>query len=363
LESTNIKQAPVSQDDEISLKEVILKLIEWYRYLLSKSIFILLAGIIGGALGLTYAYYKKPIYIAACTFVLEEGGPSGGMAGQYAGIASMVGIDLNGSGGGIFQGDNIIELYKSRTMIEKTLLSEVEIDEKKVLLIDRYLEINKLRKAWSGKAEVANIRFALQPGESFSRTQDSIISAIVSDIRTNYLNVAKPNKKLSIIQVEVKAKDEIFAKYFNDAIVKNVNDFYVQTKTKRSLENVTILQQKADSVRSVVNGAIYTAVAVSDATPNLNPTRQVQRAVPMQRAQISAETNKTILSELVKNLEMSRMGLLRETPLIQVIDQPILPLAKEQFSKNKAIIFGGLIGGFLTMLALLIRKIIKDAMT
>lgn len=358
METTNTHIQP--QDDEISLKELILKLREWYRYLLSKWLIILLAGIIGGALGFAYAYSKKPVYTAACTFVLEEGGASGGL-GQYAGIASMVGIDLGGGGGGIFQGDNIIELYKSRSMIQKTLLSEVEINGKKQLLIDRYIESNKLRDAWSEKAELKDIKF--QTGETFTRTQDSIVSVIVADINKNYLNVAKPDKKLSIIKVEVKAKDEPFAKYFNDEIVKNVNDFYVQTKTKKSMDNVAILQQKTDSVRAVMNGAVYTAVAVADATPNLNPTRQVQRVVPMQRAQMSVETNKAILGELVKNLEMSKMSLRQETPLIQVIDEPLFPLEIDRFGKAKGIIVGGLIAGFLIVMVLIVRKLFKNILS
>jgi hypothetical protein len=342
-----------STDDEISLKELILKLREWYRYLLSKWVVLLIAGILGGVLGVVYAYYKKPVYTAACTFVLEEGGSSGAL-GQYAGIASMVGIDLGGRGGSIFQGDNIIELYKSRSMIVKTLLSEIEINGKKQLLIDRYIEFNKIREAWSTKENLKNIQFNPLADKASNRTQDSIINGIVEDINTNYLKVLKPDKKLSIIKVEVKGKDELFAKYFNDEIVKNVNDFYIQTKTKKSLNNVLILQQKTDSVRAVMNGAVFTAVAASDATPNLNPTRQVQRVVPMQRAQISIETNKAILAELVKNLELSKMALRQETPLIQVIDQPIFPLAKKTVNRTFTAFVGAFMLAFIVMMALTI---------
>ncbi len=185
---------------------------------------------------------------------------------------------------------------------------------------------------------------------------------MVNDINENYLVVAKPDKKLSIINVEVKANDEAFAKVFNEQIVKNVNDFYIQTKTKKALENVAILKQKVDSVGEVMSDAIYAAAAVSDATPNLNMTRQVQRAAPMQRSQFTAETNKAILGELVKNLEMSKMALLKETPLIQVVDEPVYPLDKEKLGKGKAIILGGLITGFLIIMILLANKIIKSVM-
>lgn len=350
-------------DDVISLKELSARVKDWFTYLVSKWVVILAIVILGTFLGLLYAYFKKPLYTASTTFVLEEGG-SGGL-GQYAGIASIVGIDLGGAAGGIFQGDNIIELYKSRTMIERALLSEVSVDGKSVLPIDLYIHLNELRKAWGDKPELQKIQFYSPLNENTPqpvvRLKDSIIGVIVEDINKNYLSVFKPDKKLSIISVQVKATDEIFAKTFNAQMVKTVNDFYVQTKTKKSLNNIAILQRKTDSVRTVLNGAIYKTVAVADNTPNLNQTRQVQRMAPMQRSQFTAETNKAILGELVKNLEVSKMSLLQETPLIQVIDQPVLPLKMEKFGKAKGIVLGGIIAGFIATLLLTLRKMIKDS--
>ena len=348
-------------DDEISLKELILKIRDWWRYLLSKRVVILIVGIIGGLIGLAYASFKKPVYTATTTFVLESGDAGGGGLGQYAGIASMVGIDIGGGGGGIFQGDNIIELYKSRTMIEKTLLSKVIVNGKEELLLDRYIQFMGLREKWAKNPEVADLQFDTKP-ENFNRTQDSIMGEVVKDIKKKNLLVSKPDKKLSIIKVDVTSKDEFFAKTFNDQIVKNVNDFYVQTKTKKSLENVIILQQKTDSVRAVMNGAIYSTAAVADATPNLNLTRQVQRAAPMQRSQFNAETNKSILSELVKNLEMSKIALRKETPLIQVVDTPIFPLEKDRFGKGKGIVLGIFLFGTFTIISLLISRAFKAAL-
>ena len=105
-------------------------------------------GILGGTLGFAYASYKKPVYIATTTFVLEENDKGGGL-GQYGAIASMAGIDFGGAGGGgIFQGDNIMELYKSRIMVENTLLSAIKYEGKEQLLIDRYIQLNKFRGNW-----------------------------------------------------------------------------------------------------------------------------------------------------------------------------------------------------------------------
>ena len=164
-------------EDEISLKELIFKLIEWYRFLLSKWKVILIAGIIGGVLGLTYTLIKKPIYVAETTFVLEEGESSGGL-GQYAGLASMVGIDLGGGGGGVFEGDNILELYKSRRMIEKTLLTKDTFNNKLDLIINRYIQYNKLKAKWEDSPDLLNISFEI-PKNQFTIKHDSIINKLV----------------------------------------------------------------------------------------------------------------------------------------------------------------------------------------
>ncbi|MXV51697.1 lipopolysaccharide biosynthesis protein [Pedobacter sp. HMF7647] len=351
----------VSADDEISLKELILKIREWYRYLLSKWKAILIAGIIGGILGFTYAYFKKPVYTADCTFVLEEGNAGGGL-GQYAGLASMVGIDMGGAGNsGIFQGDNILELYKSRSMVQKALLTAADFNGKSQLLVDRYIQINKIREGWVEKPELKSLRFDNTPPENFSRLQDSILGNIVADINKNYLDVSKPDKKLSIIKVEVKAKDELFAKNFNDAIVKDVNDFYVQTKTKKSLENLAILQHQTDSVRRALNGAISGVASSMDANPNANLALRILQ-VPSQRRQVDAEANKAILTQLVQNLEISKVSLRKDAPLIQVVDEPILPLKEEKIGKLKGLVIGGFLLSLLVTFYLLFRKILAGIM-
>lgn len=57
---------------------------------------------------------------------------------------------------------------------------------------------------------------------------------------------------------------------------------------------------------------------------------------------------------------MAKVTLRKETPLIQVIDRPILPLPKEKFGKAKGIFIGGILAGFLTVLGLIVRRIFKE---
>lgn len=354
------QESKKNSGEKISLKELILKIQEWWKYLFSKWLIIIVFGITGGLIGFFYAYYKKPVYIARTTFVLENGEKVGGLS-QYAGLASMVGIDL-GDGGGIFQGENILELYKSRAMVQSALLSEVEIGGKKTLLIDRYIYFNSYRESLNQKKTTKNISFKLRNGEKFTRIQDSLIGIYVKQINKTILKVGKPDKKLNIIEVSAASKDEIFSKNFNEEIVKKVNDFYIITKTKKSADNLSVLQRQTDSVRNVLNGAIYASIAVADATPNLNPTRQILRA-SVQRSLINQEANKAMLSELVKNLELSKLTYRKELPLIQTIEQPIYPLEKEKVGKLIGLVGGGIIAGLIIVMFLIFRRIISKALS
>jgi hypothetical protein len=343
----------IINNDEISLKELIQKIQKWYHYLLSKWKTILLAGIIGAVLGFAYAYFKKPMYTAETTFVLEEG-ESGGSLGQYAGLASMVGIDLGGSGGGIFKGDNILELYKSRKMIQETLLSEGIFDGKNQKLIDRYLSFSGFRSQWENKPLLAKINFEQNPSK-FTRLQDSVINFVVESINKDYLNVSKIDKKLSIISVKVNAKDEAFAKAFTQNIVKKVNQFYIDTKTKKSSENLAVLQLQADSVKNELNQSISGVASAIDANPNSNPAFQRLR-VGSQRKQVDVQASGAIYEEIVKNLELAKITFRKEKPLIQVIDEPVYPLKNDKLGKAKGIILGGIIFGFLWIAFLMFRK-------
>jgi hypothetical protein len=346
-------------NDEISLKELIEKAKEWFSYLVSQWKIILLAGIIGAALGLAYSFSKKPLYTATLSFALEDEKSGGGLGGAL-GLASSFGIELGGGGSSIFTGSNLNELFKSRSMVEQTLLTPVNYNGKAISLAEMYIQENEWRESWENKPQFENIQFRPETNrKDFTRVHDSIMGVMYSDISKTGLTVGQKDKKIDIITIDVNSTNELFAKYFTEALVKNVSDFYVDTKSKKARMNMAILQKQTDSVRAALNGAITGVAVANDNTFMLNPALNVRRA-PSARRQVDVQANTAILTELVKQNELAKVTLRKETPLIQVIDQPILPLKKEKFGKAKGIVLGGILAGFLTVLILIIRRIFKS---
>jgi uncharacterized protein involved in exopolysaccharide biosynthesis len=81
--------------------------------------------------------------------------------------------------------------------------------------------------------------------------------------------------------------------------------------------------------------------------------------VPSQRKQVDVQANSAIYTEVVKNLEIARGMLQRETPLIQIIDQPVLPLANDKTGKFKALLTGGILGAIIGIFLIAVRKAYK----
>jgi len=346
------------QMDEISVKELITKGKKILHFLVIKWKTILLAAVIGGLIGFGYAFWKKPEYKALISFALEDDKQmSGGLTGAL-GLASSLGIDLGTSAGGAFSGANLIELMKSRRMVEKTFLETVIINGQKKVLANIYLKTSGIHKKLTNYSEkFKDFSYPSNTNqEDFSLIQDSVLLLLYEDIiKENILSVAQKDKKISIITVEVNSQDEQFSKLFAENLVQNVSDFYIETKSKKARNNVSILQRQTDSIRNELNLAITGVASSTDNTFNLNPALNINR-VPSTKKQIDVQANTAILTQLVTNLEMAKVTLLKETPLIQLIDKPILPLKKEKVSTVKSITFGGLLGIILSVLWLLIYR-------
>ncbi|QJB34117.1 lipopolysaccharide biosynthesis protein [Chitinophaga oryzae] len=343
--------------EEISFKDLILKLKEFSKYIWRKKIIVILSGLIGGGLGLTAAFMSKPTYKAELSFVLEESNSN--PLGAYMGIASQFGLDLGGKGGsGLFEGDNIMEFLRSRLMIEKALLSAVTYDNKQSTLAELYMDAYKTRQGWEKDSLLKKVSFPLNADRSsFSRQQDSVLNTIQGAIATNHLNVARPDKKLSFIVVGCTTLNETFSKEFVETLVREATRFYIETKTKRSTTSVDRLQAQADSMEVLLNRKTYETARVQDI--NQNPARQVAN-VKSELVMRDKVVLQTMYAEVVKNLEISKIAMAQDMPVIQIVDKPILPLDKRKFGKLKGIALGGILGGMLCVLVLIGNKVLRE---
>lgn len=338
---------------EYNLRDLIILINKTIALLRSKALWISIGVVIFAIVGGVQAYYKDIQYSGKVSFVLED--EKSTSANGLLGFASQFGLDVSG-GESVFSAPNLIELMKSRSLVEKSLLTKVSYEGKFTSLADFFASIDGYRKAWDKNDILKRISFSDdQSRSSFGITKDSLLGVLYSRIVKNNLIVGQPDKKIGIIVVDVTSTNQLFSKFFAETLVNVVSDFYIEIKSKKAKSNLDILQYQADSIRSELNSGLSSVAIMGDNTFGLNPALNVKR-VPTIKKQIDVQSSTAILNQIVQSLEMAKVTLRKETPLIQVIDKPILPLKKLKPSTMKNAIIYAFIGGIFICLWVIIHN-------
>lgn len=347
----------LESSDEISLAELIQKAKEWYAFLKTKWKQILLVGFIGGCIGFVYAWLQPINYTAKISFIVEEGKSSSG--GGLAALAGQFGFDVGGGGSGnsILAGDNILLYLKSESLVRETLLSPYD-SSKNYSLADKYADLYELRKSWEMNETIGKVFFPSSQSKGYSIKQDSLLKGIISNVLTQ-LKIERPEKKATFIVAQVTFNDQILAKLFCERLVYLTTEKYIDIKTTRQKNNVNKLQTRADILESELNKKTYSSTDAMKKLMDLNPLFKAE-ATNVEIAGRDKMVLQTIYGEIVKNLEIARVTLNQETPVIQVVDRPYLPLLKEKKSRlNYAILYSIILEG-LFIIFLIAKKYLND---
>jgi hypothetical protein len=330
----------MAEKKTIVLGDVIESIKRFLSYLRSQAILIALCAAVGLVLPLIYRALQKPAYAASTTFILEEKSANGG---GLAGLASQVGLDLGslGSGSSLFTGDNILDIIKSRVIIEKVLMTPISGNSGKTLA-DLYLEFSGL-----GERLPAPVSFAILSDSvvapAHSVYQDSVLYVMYEQIAKKNVSVDRLNKKGSIFKIVTVSQNQVFSKNFAERLLKETTTYYVNVKTSTAAANVKRLQARGDSLLRVLNAKSYNAASFQILDPNV---AFKSMSVPAEVSSRDKSIVFSIYAEVTKNLEMSRIALVSQTPVIQLLDVPKFPLMDDRKS-YLFLGFAGLLAGLL----------------
>jgi len=318
-------------DDEITLKDIILKIQQWWAIVWpKKNLIIAISLLIGLSAALYTKFIAKPTYTASYQLFFQE--ESGGLSGAMR-LASSFG--LGGGGGSASSSATVQEFITSRNNIAHAMTAKLENGR----LIDRYYQ----------EAIEEDEEFAQEFTSKFGINQrytDSVLIEAALGFNEGVLG-ASFDEESGVLGFSVVTYDESFTYDLATLLVENTEAQFKDWKKEKGLAAVAAFQKKVDSLELSLDATLRRLGEYQDQNNSL--ISAVDKMEQM-RLTIDMEALKVAYGEYIKGLEMSKAELMNLEGPFKYFDEPVFPLQKDKGSAAKAGVFGSIITGFLLVL-------------
>lgn len=347
-----------NNSDELTLKELILKLQEYFWEIVRSWWIVLLFCLVTSAFFLKQHYDHLVTHQAKLLFMIEGQGGGGGGA-----LASILG----GMGGGSSGGTNpfkVMEVAYGSELFIKLLNTKGEDGE---MISNKILKDHELVEEWE---EVSN-RFKdfkfnkFSPDITGDRLQNTGFRKLQRIIwgsgsnRSDAITSLKLDKDTGIFELSTNARSEKLSLLITNTVYRELKFFFEEELFRNQQQIANILNVKADSLQYVRDAKIRELARFEDRNRAI-----IGKSVIAQRTILTMEQNaiNQAYTVVLQKKEMTDVTNRDRKPLFVAIDKPYSPLPVRGSNLIKALIMAIAVGGFISILFILIRKIYRDVM-
>ena len=347
------------ESDEITLKELILKIKDYSVEVLRNWKILVLFIVPFLAYFLYKAFTTPPMYKANLTFMLNED-----TGGGFSGVSGILGsLGLGGGGGGKYSLDKILELSRSRQIIEKALFTKYNFNGNDDFFANHLIREYKLQeKAWAKDTALQNFWFTNGTTTAFTRRENKALMSLygmVVQAAKGALFTSGFEKNSGIMTFTINSTSEELSIELVKTIFTKLSDFYILNAVQKEQETYSLLKSKVDSIKYLLYGKEAGLAKFDDS--NLFLQEQTVQ-LPKKRLNRDVQMLTLMYGEAIKNLEVAEFALNNKRPFLQAIDFPISPIRPEKISKLKNGLLGLFLGVLVGSLWIIARKILRDAM-
>ena len=336
----------MKNNDEASFKGIIVTISDYKNELKKRLLIILAVAIIFSLIGFGFSRSQEDQYNAVISFIVEDQSEGSNLS-AFSGMANMIGIDMGASATSSFNQQNIIELLKSRKIIERTLNNTCEIEGKSDLFLNHYIRINNLIT----DSSIIDL--------SSNYYNDSITSIVWFRIIDRDMEILFQNDEANILNLSFESLNAELAKNFTEIVIDEMSEMYIDHQTEKSRNTLNNLYNRSDSIFKDLKISERNFAKVKD-----NNMRVMTASGRLEELQYMREVKilQAVYLELRKNIELTHMSLLNETPLIQLVDKAVLPLEKINRSTLFWIVSFFFLGVFTVCFIIILRKLVRNAL-
>jgi hypothetical protein len=359
------------ESGEFSLQDILLLLREYLIEVKRRWYFLLpFIAAVGGYY--VYQHDKEGIkYPAGVTFMVnEEQGedPTGGIGALLK--------SFTGAGGGKESSslDKVLQLFKSRSIIEKSLFQKVDVDGKVDYVANHMINIYGLQKLCSEYTSntkwldpIKNLKthsFKSDDRKTFTN-EEKLITIVLYEaisgnpsqgIETMVLPSIDDKSKIMSFGVTTRSQDLTIA--LIEGVFNSLSSFYVDQTVEKQTKIQGIVEAKRDSLAQILSGADADLAKFEDSNRSLVWVTGELTKVKLQRKARIAEI---MYSEVVKQVEMADFALRRKMPYVRIIDMATKPLRPVKMSISRSTMISVSVGTILGIMFIILRKTILDA--
>lgn len=352
----------MEQQEQVTLspKLIFQKLIQTKDLVLKNWWLILILVGIGTAIG----YYvdseknKRVQYLSKIIFNVSG---NAGASQDLGGFGSLLGMGAPRGDAGLFTGENLFYVIKTRPVLERALLTTVQLGNgKKELFVNYYLDSTFIRQDDWGDflKEWLPIRISHNKRDSMSKLERQVFDGVLTKIRDREITIGQPNLKTAFYDLSVSMENEMVSKMFSELLLSTVERVYQETQTRKSREMLGIMKRRVDSLSTVLNRtesrlAQTTAINVEAVAP----TAKVAEG----RLTRSTTFVTSLYLEASRSLESLQMSIVKESPLFTIVEPATLPLETKLFTRENTK-FGAILGFIVAIIFVLAKQTYSEAL-
>ncbi len=294
-------------------------------------------------------------YEASFVFNLETG--SGGS--ELSSFASALGMSGATSNGNIFSGANFTELFRSKKIGNRVMMTPITIGNKTDLLVNFYKNRSgALRRTKNPEFLEKEFTFPNKPLKEYNSTQMSYLN-MFREYASADLEIGNLDRKSSFMELTVTTDSDTLSKMMAETWLKKMTEFYTETRSQKTLELLKLHKHRRDSVLSVLSGAERKLAAQQDFSQYMiMPSGRVNE----QRMTQNTTYLQTLYMDALRNIDALQTSLIRESPLVTIIDEPTFPLSSDPYPKGKAIKIGIALGLVLSLVMMFLINTYQNMM-
>jgi len=356
-------------DSDISLKYVILKIQDYILTSLKAWKLILLTAFLMGLFVFLIKKNKPEVYKSELTFMLNED-----ERGGLGGLSSVLGSFGLGIGSGESNLDKILELAKTRRITQNTIFTKIDIDGKNDFLANHFIQMLQEHDEWTKKdglfmpeddsLSLENFIFNHDSIENFTILENKALKKIHghiagNDYKNGILNCYY-NELTGIMALIIDCYNDELAVSLTNIIFQKLSDFYIEKAIEKQSYDYDVIKSKYDSINTTLANVEYRLASFEDSNQNLYRKKDI-----LTKNRLNSEKQKLqfMSGKAEEQLQIAQITLENRTPYIQVVDHPLLPLRPQNNSPLFYFIIGFILGGFLAVSYVVIKKLYKEIMS